>query len=235
MSWTQVPEPYFKFQEVSKSLHPQRHSFPVTIWEMTDENPKGHIAVDNQDFAPGHLEHSAALRIITAPLDELRPESGPGLVKLCQTLKIPHEFLNERLRAVCHSYGTRTELEDAGNDSGSGGFCAWFHYLCKAVEPDETRQRREWDRSAFFLRKHSAREGGGVTLVMFGPLPEVKRRIQQFIDMKCFRDAIAEPFALFDLVLDGLFHEVDSTMWQLLEVIYELENVSSHLIDGIGE
>jgi hypothetical protein len=158
-------------------------------------------------------------------LDELCPQLGKGIARLCEALKIPHEFLSERIHAVCHSYGTRTDPDDKG-DGSSGGFCAWFHYLCKAVEPDKPQQPREWDRSAFFLRKHSAKDGGGATLVMFAPPRAVAERIEQFIGMGCFQDVIAEPLALFDLVLDGLFREVDLTLWKLLNVIFELEMVS---------
>ncbi|KAL1844355.1 hypothetical protein VTJ49DRAFT_34 [Mycothermus thermophilus] len=153
----------------------------------------------------------------------MRAHLVQGLVSLCEALDIPDEFLNERMQGVCHSFGTRTEHDDEGGNMG--GFAAWFHYLCKAVEPDNSLYQR-WYKSAFFLRKHRTQHGGGVTLVMFGPMPAVTARIKAFLEGGGWRDVCFEPIALFDLVLDGLFGETDMTVWRLLDVISGLEEAS---------
>lgn len=165
------------------------------------------------DFRPEHLDGKARIRIIFTPLDELLGDLAPGITALCTALSIPPEFLTERLRGVCHSFGTRTNEQ---------GFAAWFHYLCKAVEP-ALAARHRWYKSAFFLRKD---QHGNVTLVLFGPTPGVRERLDQFIAAKSWHDVEAEPLALFDLVLDGLFREIDATVWKLLHEISGLENVS---------
>ena len=144
---------------------------------------------------------------------------APGIVALCETLWIPPEFLTERLQGVCHSFGTRTDEH---------GFAAWFHYLCKAVEPDFAARHR-WYKSGFFLRKDKL---GDVTLVIFGPTPGVRARVEQFLHAATAQscdDIVTNPLVLFDLVLDGLFQEVDTTVWSLLGIISKLEFVSTYL------
>jgi hypothetical protein len=178
--------------------------------------------VEEKNFDLSFVSEPADLRIILAPLDSRRPEIAPGVVQLCETLGIPHDFLNERIQGVCHSFGTRTEPEDSGF---SGGYAAWFRYVCKAVEPESTRQQK-WYKSAFYLKKHRESRGGGITLVMFGPMPAVVRRIEAFLFSRALSDVFIEPLALFDLILDGLFSETDAAVWRLLDTISGLEEVS---------
>ncbi|KAH6623590.1 hypothetical protein F5144DRAFT_496380 [Chaetomium tenue] len=199
MSWTRVLAPYEPFNSQAdaatrgQGLLPK---FPVTIWEVTDAAPVGRRSVNGLDFRPDYLDVRARIRIIFAPLDEMLGDLAPGITALCMALSIPPEFLTERLRGVCHSFGTRTNEQ---------GFAAWFHYLCKAVGPAPAA-RYSWYKSAFFLRKD---QHGNVTLVLFGPTPGVRERLDQFIEAQSWHDVEAEPLALFDLVLDGLFREID--------------------------
>jgi len=158
-----------------------------------------------------HLQDPAQVRIIFAPVDEILRDLAPGIIALCQALFIPPEFLAERLQGVCHSFGTKTD---------ENGMATWFHYLCKAVELEA---RHRWYKSAFFLRKDVR---GNVTLVCFGPSLSVRKRLEQCIQDGYWTDFQAEPLALFDLVLDGLFLDLDHTVWDLRDVIKGLEEVS---------
>jgi hypothetical protein len=54
----------------------------------------------------------------------------------------------------------------------------------------------------------------------------VRARLDQFIEAGSWHDVETEPLALFDLVLDGLFREVDTAVWRLLDEIAGLERVS---------
>jgi hypothetical protein len=246
MSWTRVLDPYQPFQNAADAVEdgqglPPR--FPVTIWESTDDagkkrpfpprthpgialtqkylspagTPEASKVFDGIDFHPKLLAEEARVRIIFAPLDELLSDLAPGIIALCRTLSIPPEFLTERLQGVCHSFGTRTDER---------GVAAWFHYLCKAVEPGLATRHR-WYKSAFFLRKD---EHGNVTLVVFGPTPGARARLERFLaaaTAQSWDDIVSEPLVLFDLILDGLFLEIDTTVWRLLNVFAELESVST--------
>ncbi|KAM7184950.1 hypothetical protein V8F20_011987 [Naviculisporaceae sp. PSN 640] len=158
--------------------------------------------------APSSSSTSPQIRIIFAPLDEINRDVEPGITTLCRALSIPHEFLSERLRGVCHSFGSRTDQD---------GFCVWFHYLCKAVELE---LRHRWYKSAFFLRKDPQ---GNVTLVCFGATLVVRARLEICLRNGFWADIATQPLALFDLVLDGLFAGLDKTVWDLLDVIRKLE------------
>lgn len=166
---------------------------------------------DDVEQCSVRLQESAQLRIIFAPLDEVLRDLAPGIIALCEALFIPQEFLAERLRGVCHSFGTKTD---------DNGFAVWFHYLCKAIELEA---RHRWYKSAFFLRKD---QRGNVTLICFGPTRTVRQRLEQCLQGGHWTDIQAEPMALFDLVLDGLFAELDQTVWDLVDVIRGLERVS---------
>ncbi|KAH6855201.1 hypothetical protein B0I37DRAFT_50372 [Chaetomium sp. MPI-CAGE-AT-0009] len=224
MSWTRVLAPYEPFIRVAdaatrgQGLLPR---FPITIWEVTDAAPAGRKSVNGLDFRPEYLDGKARIRIIFAPLDELLGDLAPGITALCRALSIPPEFLTERLLGVCHSFGTRTDER---------GFAAWFHYLCKAVEPALAAGHR-WYKSAFFLRKD---QHGNVSLVLFCPTPGVRERLDQFIEARSWHDVEAEPLALFDLILDGLFREVDTTVWKLLDEISGLERRVVHATNARG-
>jgi hypothetical protein len=187
--------------------------------------------VENKNFEPSMIRRRADLRIIIAPVDSLRPNCAPGMIELCRELVIPHEFLNERIQGVGHSFGTRAD--------GRHGFAAWFRYLCKSIDTESNLLHHRWYKSAFYLKKDQEFAGGGITLVMFGPTPAVTRRIEACITTTAWLDVLSEPFVLFDLVLDALFSETDLTVWRLLDVIHDLEKVSplstkhvvSHLTD----
>lgn len=249
MSWTRVLDPYRPFQNAADAVedghgHPPR--FPVSIWEATDGAgkkssspqrtypgnaltkkcpspagaPEASKIFDGINFHPKLLAEETRVRIIFAPLDELLSDLAPGIIALCRTLSIPPEFLTERLQGVCHSFGTRTD---------DHGVAAWFHYLCKAVEPGVAARHR-WYKSAFFLRKD---EHGNVTLVVFGPTPGVRARLERFLaaaTAQSWDNIVSEPLVLFDLILDGLFLEIDTTVWRLLNVLAELESVSTQAL-----
>jgi len=143
-------------------------------------------------------------------VDHAFEQYSHGIRELCGALAIPPDFLAERLQDVCHSFGTRNDER---------GFAAWFHYLCKSVRK---QINYDWHKYGFFLRQDA---NGDVTLVCFGASDAVRKRLENFLLAKAWTDVMAEPLALFDLVLAGLFTEVDTTVWNLLDVIKGLEAV----------
>lgn len=79
-------------------------------------------------------------------------------------------------------------------------------------------------RSGFFLRTAS---GGGTTLTCFGASPHVESRLRRFIARSAsHNNAITEPYVLLDIVLDGLFHDVDDNVWKMNDVFGTFEHVS---------
>ncbi|KAJ7482389.1 hypothetical protein B0H11DRAFT_2022774 [Mycena galericulata] len=77
-------------------------------------------------------------------------------------------------------------------------------------------------RSAFFLRTHDT---GDITLVCFGATVEVLQRFQHFVGSgEAWADVRTEPYILFDVILEGLCHEVDGIVWNLNYVFGPLEH-----------
>jgi hypothetical protein len=87
-----------------------------------------------------------------------------------------------------------------------------------------------YTRSGFFLR---ANNKGAVTLCCFGATDHVRKRFDRFIDTKAWKEIPAEPYMLFDLIIDGLFLEVDQNVWNMNMIFGALEHVS-HLAPDLG-
>lgn len=87
-------------------------------------------------------------------------------------------------------------------------------------------------RSGFVLRKETS---GAVTLVCFGASNQVSRLLYQFLQSGAssgaFQEATVEPRILFDIVLDGLFNDVDQTVWNMNQVYGPYEDVRRPLVD----
>lgn len=78
-------------------------------------------------------------------------------------------------------------------------------------------------RSGFFLRTEASGES---TLVCFGAPLTVRTRIEQFLDARAWGDVAVEPYVLLDLVLDGLYREIDENVWNIADVLGPLEHVT---------
>jgi hypothetical protein len=159
------------------------------------------------------------------------------MLELFRILAVPREFTIERLQSVSHSFGTSTDYEN--------GTCTWFHFLCKNIEltdglnntPNVLKTPAKsgnhpatldqadysWHRSGFFLRRLP---GGEVTLVCFGAIEKVERRIKEFTAKRTWTAAVLEPHVLFDIILESLFLEVDDTLWKMNRVFGPFEHVS---------
>lgn len=164
-------------------------------------------------------------------------------MRLFTILAIPDAFTLERVDSVSHSLGTQTDAER--------GSCLWFHFLCKHVHVVKTTptpsimyhagadltQRNGWFemhrrrpantdfsyvRAGFFLRTEKS---GETTLVCFGAPLTVRSRIEKFLDARAWGDVAVEPYVLLDLVLDGLYREVDENVWNIADVLGPLEHV----------
>jgi hypothetical protein len=81
-----------------------------------------------------------------------------------------------------------------------------------------------WLRSGFFLRTEPG--GRSTTLVCFGATPYVRERLEKWIESGAWDEVTGEPLALLDLVMDGLFREVDNAVWKMADVFGPMEYVS---------
>ncbi|KAK5997561.1 Notoamide biosynthesis cluster M'-like protein [Cladobotryum mycophilum] len=216
MSWTRRERMHEEFNEAATnnpaSTTPQPR-WRLDIWEITDAHPQGRWF---------------------APLDLAQRGTLPQMTELFSSLDIPSEFSTERARSVSHSFGER---------SNENGFSAWFHFLCKNIDikqegnsPPEIDSQAaslepntsilpqadySYQRSGFFLQ---GQNDGSATLVCFGPGPLVRKRLEDFVTSRAWEDVVVNPYILFDLVLEGLYGQVDDTVWNMRSVFGPLEH-----------
>ncbi|KAH8887307.1 hypothetical protein GQ53DRAFT_873059 [Thozetella sp. PMI_491] len=229
MSWTTVNNPLEKFQQFGESSEgsPTSQNFELQVWEQQASAPGArwhHIVNDLQS-----LQRECELRIIFAPLDYPDSYTVADFTDLYTTLGIPPGFADERTQSVSHSFGTQTD---------SRGFHLWFHFLCKNIKVTKTAEGDDsppviinhqasdlqrpdlgrnaqapilpqddssYSRSGFFLRKSPR----GTTLVVFGNTQATTRLLEFTKCAGAWEDASIEPCIFLDLILEGLFIEVD--------------------------
>lgn len=152
------------------------------------------------------------------------------MVELFHRFGIPHEFTAERARSTSHSFGRRSD--------DSNCFSSWFRFSgisaeagaddeCLSVEVDAAEGASSPDKypeqqSAFFLRTSN---DASTTLVCFGARLGVRRRMKDLIKSRGWADVGINPYVLFDVVLEGLYEEVDSTASKLVREFASLERV----------
>ncbi|POR33118.1 Uncharacterized protein TPAR_06685 [Tolypocladium paradoxum] len=230
MSWTRDDE-YEAFKRAAHHYDASSQQWSLRVWDVTDENREGGW---HWETSPNCLRNQAHLRIVFSPLHAPRPDSLPNFLELFRILRIPSDFATERVQSVCHSFSRRTDAD---------GCCSWFNFLFKNInikqghgQQPEVDQRAprfgyaastlpqadySWLLSSFFLRVH---EDGSVVLACFGAPPEVRRRIERFVDGGKWYDVKTNPYVLFDVVLDGLYLEVDQMVWNMNVIFGPLEH-----------
>ncbi|KAK6532504.1 hypothetical protein TWF281_006693 [Arthrobotrys megalospora] len=251
MSWTPVKDSHVEFRtgqsdpwENRRFLQPLDQS--VDIWEKSDGSSDGiwHEHVTNlRDFP--HDLGPYQIRIIFAPLDIWR--NAPICVPIFTAFDVPHKFVSECVQTVCHSFGSQVHGDGARSSwfhflcknlsiDRSGPYPRIVNQVPisslatqgeaignydgqKVVELSQADY--SWMRSGFVMK--SEPDGKGVTLLCFGATPHVRRRIETWIASRSWAAVIEEPYALFDLVMDGLFSEVDATAWKMADVFRPIE------------
>lgn len=234
MSWTVKEDPYeaFAAEATNSPITVAYPQWMLNIWEVTRDFPEGRWYLEP---TPQCLRVKASLRIVFAPLDLPRRDALPQTLELFQILNIPSGFTLERLQSVSHSFGRSTDRL---------GSSTWLHFLCKNIDIRVDQDGApvvdnraaamgyhasglpqadySWHRSGFVLRVET---DGCATLVCFGATPRVRRRLEEFIKAKAWQHVATDPYVLFDLVFDGLFFEVDDTVWKMNTIFGPLEHL----------
>ncbi|KAJ6441564.1 Flavonol synthase/flavanone 3-hydroxylase [Purpureocillium lavendulum] len=235
MSWSREDD----YEAFKAAAHHSRSSAPrpwsLLVWDASDAHPEGNWHVES---SPECLRSKAQLRIVFSALHG----GGQGeewlasFLELFRILHVPSDFTTERTQSVCHSFGRRTDRH---------GRCSWFHFLFKNISvrrergkmpevdlriPGRWQQRGaaslpqadySWLVASFFLRVHAH---GGVTLVCFGAPPHVRRRFELLVENGGWGDVRSNPYVLFDVLLEGLYFEVDEMVWNMNTIFGPLEH-----------
>ncbi|UNI16410.1 hypothetical protein JDV02_002844 [Purpureocillium takamizusanense] len=232
MSWSREDD-YAAFKAAASSYNsPPTRPWSLLVWDVTNAHPEGNWRVEP---SPDCLRNEAKLRIVFSPLHGGRRDWVADFVELFRILNVPSDFTTERTQSICHSFAARTDRH---------GTCSWFHFLFKNItvrhEPGklpevDLRIPGRWQQGAanlpqadyswlvasFFMRVHTH---GGVTLACFGAPPRVRRRFVEFVDGGGWGDVQSNPYVLFDVLLEGLYAEVDEMVWNMNTIFGPLEH-----------
>lgn len=172
-----------------------------------------------------------------------------------EALRIPSAFIRERIQSVSHSFGSLASTDRhctwfhflckhirvAAIRTPAGfvpavahhptGFQPWAVSQNGAEialqDPSDARVLPQADysysRSSFFL---STSNTGAVTLCCFGASPQVQERLKRFLKSPAWSQALVESYILLDLIMDGLYLEVDENVWSMNKIFGALEHVS---------
>jgi hypothetical protein len=73
-----------------------------------------------------------------------------------------------------------------------------------------------------------------VTLVCFGPSHPLVNRFLRLAAHDGWRDAVADPYGLFVIVLNELFLNTSGILWRLSDVFRSFEMVRQHATNVFG-
>lgn len=197
-----------------------------------------HLAGRRNDLNP-----SATLRIILAPYADTG--SAKILSALLIKLRVPSEFAAGRPCSVTHSIGSHEStgmitawfhalsknIQIKGEQSSSAGqnIVTRSHILQgrrgkqgRDSSPTVPGTDETWARLGYCLSVLSGSRCP--TLVCFGAVRNVAERLEVFRGVckagsKVEREVMAEPYALFDMVVCGSFEYVDERVWRVCDYI----------------
>ncbi|RYC61520.1 hypothetical protein CHU98_g4697 [Xylaria longipes] len=213
MAWTDVPQTHEEFEKRATANNDSYwiHRFSCDVWETP-------LGATTGDWIRNVTDSSLLLT--------------PCQLRIIG-LGVPSSF--------SHSFGTISDPSSTRT---------WFHFLCKNINiaqnpgtspriayhvKSDARSRRyghpgqpplpqadySWLRSGYFLRTY---ENSCTTLACFGATPRVRERFEAFVHGDSVGGTMAEPYVLLDLILDGLWREVDQQVWNMNEVLGPAEH-----------
>ncbi|KAF3934403.1 hypothetical protein ABW19_dt0200516 [Dactylella cylindrospora] len=253
MSWTPVTDPYEGFRRTPPDPWLNRRftkklEQTVDIWQKTRSSPDGywtedrhvlHIDPDPSSFAPlDHRYYSDtcipifnALRIPSAFVTERMQSVCHGFGAhdgvdgssctwfhfLCKNIDVDRTGRQPRIvnnvpsrppEPRSRRYNSTSQV----SSSQSGSDIAMVHL---------SQSDYSWLRSAFFLRVDP--KGQSVTLACFAATPHVRKRLEMWIESRLWETVMEQPLALLDLVVEGLYLEVDNVAWNMADVFSPME------------
>jgi hypothetical protein len=101
----------------------------------------------------------------------------------------------------------------------------------------QSHSDQSWIRGGFFLKWWPSSQddtNSSVTLVCFGPSHPLVNRFLRLAAHDGWRDAVADPYGLFVIVLNELFLNTSGILWRLSDVFRSFEMVRQHATNVFG-
>lgn len=234
---------------------PRPHGVPLIECLQWSETKRGISHFETiQDFTNASPSTEFALRVAFLPIAPTEGDSDEALEfqSLFKHYSVPSAVPAERMRNVGLAFGTTRNR----NDKSEG---AWFHFLCRRVviqdgkiqdlgylrrgnkdmlRPDPAKM---WAMADFYLHVNPATMENchktTVTLFCFGAPNEVSQRFKYLLgqDQETWRDAVTEPYLLFDILFDELYGLFDNEVWELSKAINPEERMALERADLLEE
>jgi hypothetical protein len=216
-------------------------------WSGTPQGRSSFATV--QDFIKAEPTSHNALRVAFLPIapaegDEAEAEEFRALFK---HFSIPSAVPTERMRNVGFSFGTFRNKRDKSE-------AAWFHFLCRRVEILEGKIQdlgylrhgndngrkidpaKMWTMCDFFLHVKPTSANGSesktVTLLCFGAPDTILERFASINDQTAWKDVLAQPYLVFDILFDELHGVFDHAVWELSRAVNPEEKLALQRADG---
>jgi hypothetical protein len=205
-----------------------------------------------QEFIDAEAASQCALRVAFLPIAPVTDDEGEAeeFRALFKHYSVPSAVAAERMRNVGFSFGTLRNRSDKSE-------ATWFHFLCRKVDikdgkiqdlgylrhGTENGQKADpskmWTMCDFFLHIKPAVAGNSerkiVTLLCFGAPDEILQRFVSLQVKTSWKDALVEPYLLFDVLFDELHGVLDKAVWELSKAVNPEEKLALERADGDGK
>jgi hypothetical protein len=205
-----------------------------------------------QEFIAAESASQYTLRVAFLPIApaEGNNDEAQEFQELFKHYSVPSAVPAERMRNVGFSFGTLRNRSDKSE-------AMWFHFLCRKVDIEEGKIQdlgylrhgtengqkadpsKMWTMCDFFLHVKPAVAGNSepktVTLLCFGAPDEVVQRFISLQDKASWKETLAEPYLLFDVLFDELHGVFDKAVWELGKAVNPEEKLALERADGDGK
>ncbi|KAK6523504.1 hypothetical protein TWF281_001484 [Arthrobotrys megalospora] len=212
MSWSDIVDPYSEFQSgLSDPWQTLRFLRPLDsymdIWELSEIFETFDIPRAFAIESVHHVAHSFGTQ-------SHRDGSFCAWFHfLCKNIDVNFSGTSPRIENRVRLTSTSPKLFRNGNWSRKSG----------SEIKDLPQADFSWLRSGFFLKVEPVDRGKGITLICFGATPHVRKSLEMWIESKQWDSIHETPLSLLDLVVEGMFREVDTTIWKMGHVFGPME------------
>jgi hypothetical protein len=202
-----------------------------------------------RNLTNGELDEDYRLRIIFAPYNIDTRGEFEDFESLCNYYSIPAAAIVERQNDVSHSFRAMP-THSSGDVKMSWCHClskdVQFQPTGGSLFPDRgTRKESQavgyvrrssagrpagpmsWHASDYFLHvvpgEGDSRSVKSATLLCFGASDTLVARFQTLLGDTTWRQALQEPYLLFDIIYDELYNNVDGLAWNLANTFRDME------------
>lgn len=232
---------------------PRAHGVPlIECLQWSDTQHEKHSFATVQEFIDAEAASQYALRVAFLPIAPVKGDSNEAeeFRALFKHYSVPSAVPAERMRNVGFSFGTLRNRHDKSET-------AWFHFLCRKVDILEGKIQdlgylrhgtdngqkadpsKMWTMCDFILHVKPGSANNSerkiVTLLCFGAPEDIPNRFATIRDQAAWKDVLAEPYLLFDIIFDELHGVFDNAVWELSKAVNPEEKMALERADGDGK